>query len=103
MGISKSTKVLQACLKKKSPKIKLVGEKMHRFERTIGDHNELFAMDENELRFTDVYVHKIILKEGAVPIKRKAYATSPKERDIIKAQVDKYLAQGVISPSSSAW
>ena len=38
------------------------------------------------LRVTDVYVHKILLKEGAGPIKRRAYATSPKERDILEAQ-----------------
>ena len=47
--IEKGTEVLQALLRDKSPKIEIVGENMHKFEQIICDHNELFAMDENDL------------------------------------------------------
>ncbi|UYV71173.1 hypothetical protein LAZ67_8002033, partial [Cordylochernes scorpioides] len=41
--------------------------------------------------------------EDAKPIKHKPYRVSPKERDIIKNQIDEMLKEGIIRPSSSPW
>ncbi|UYV66656.1 hypothetical protein LAZ67_4002457 [Cordylochernes scorpioides] len=41
--------------------------------------------------------------EDAKPIKHKPYRVSPKERDIIKDQIDEMLKEGIIRPSSSPW
>ncbi|UYV78619.1 hypothetical protein LAZ67_16002183, partial [Cordylochernes scorpioides] len=41
--------------------------------------------------------------EDAKPIKHKPYRVSPKERDIIKDQIDEMLKEGINRPSSSPW
>ncbi|UYV71271.1 hypothetical protein LAZ67_8002457 [Cordylochernes scorpioides] len=41
--------------------------------------------------------------EDAKPIKHKPYRVRPKERDIIKDQIDEMLKEGIIRPSSSPW
>ncbi|UYV75794.1 hypothetical protein LAZ67_13001373, partial [Cordylochernes scorpioides] len=51
---------------------------------------------------TNLAKHRIDT-EDAKPIKHKPYRVSPKERDIIKDQIDEMLKEGIIRPSSSAW
>ncbi|UYV68140.1 hypothetical protein LAZ67_5003163, partial [Cordylochernes scorpioides] len=51
---------------------------------------------------TNLAKHRIDT-EDAKPIKHKPYRVSPKERDIIKDQIDEMLKEGIIRPSSSPW
>ncbi|UYV80091.1 hypothetical protein LAZ67_18001653, partial [Cordylochernes scorpioides] len=51
---------------------------------------------------TNLTKHRIDT-EDAKPIKHKPYRVSPKERDIIKDQIDEMLKEGIIRPSSSPW
>ena len=65
-------------------------------------NNDLFATDKSELTQTNIAQHSIIT-EDIHPIKKRAYSTSPKEKEWIATEIDEMLQQGVIQPSSSPW
>ncbi|UYV60625.1 hypothetical protein LAZ67_1001700, partial [Cordylochernes scorpioides] len=63
---------------------------------------------ENVIYFHQNWARRICTKhrietENAKPIKHKPYRVSPKERDIIKEQIQDMLQEGVIRASSSPW
>lgn len=48
-------------------------------------------------------LHRIELNHGARPVRQHSYRQGPKGQHIIEAQVNKMLADGVITPTASEW
>jgi Reverse transcriptase (RNA-dependent DNA polymerase)/RNase H-like domain found in reverse transcriptase/Aspartyl protease len=46
---------------------------------------------------------EIRLKEGAEPVSKKPYHASPRNREVIEKQMEKWLKLGVVEPSKSPW
>ncbi|UYV61067.1 K02A2.6-like, partial [Cordylochernes scorpioides] len=67
--------------------------------RVLSKYSDLFS---SKLGKTNLAKHRIDT-ENAKPIKHKPYRVSPKERDIIKEQIQDMLQEGVIRASSSPW
>ncbi|UYV67231.1 K02A2.6-like, partial [Cordylochernes scorpioides] len=68
-------------------------------KQVLERYEDLFS---SRLGRTNLAKHRIDT-EDAKPIKHKPYMVSPKERDIIKEQIDEMLTEGIIRPSSSPW
>jgi len=64
-------------------------------QQLLTKNKDLFATDKSELTQTDVAQHSIIT-EDVHPIKKRAYSTSPKEKEWIAAEIDEMMQQGVI-------
>ncbi|UYV63925.1 hypothetical protein LAZ67_2006034, partial [Cordylochernes scorpioides] len=67
--------------------------------QVLSKYSDLFS---SKLGKTNLAKHRIET-ENAKPIKHKPYRVSPKERDIIKEQIQDMLQEGVIRASSSPW
>ncbi|UYV70775.1 K02A2.6-like, partial [Cordylochernes scorpioides] len=67
--------------------------------QVLSKYSDLFS---SKLGKTNLAKHRIDT-ENAKPIKHKPYRVSPKERDIIKEQIQDMLQEGVIRASSSPW
>ncbi|UYV81543.1 hypothetical protein LAZ67_20001490, partial [Cordylochernes scorpioides] len=67
--------------------------------QVLSKYSDLFS---SKLGKTNLAKHRIET-ENAKPIKHKPYRVSPKERDIIKEQIQDMLQEGVIRESSSPW
>ena len=80
----------------------LTNEQQKKFEELMKRNIDIFAKDKNDLGKTDVTKHEIDIG-NAKPIKQRAYQTGPKEKQIIKEEVDKMLKKGVIRKSKSPW
>ena len=65
-------------------------------------YNEIFAKSKTELGRTMITKHRIDTGEEK-PIKLTAYRAGPKQREIIRKEVEKMLEQGAIRPSDSNW
>jgi transposase InsO family protein len=62
-----------------------------------------FSKHDNDLGKCDIVKHKIILKEGAVPVKQACRRIPPALYDEIGEQIKSMLASDVIRDSISAW
>ena len=52
----------------------------------------------------DLGVMRILLKEGAKPVKQRPYRLNPKYKEKVKKALDKMLAVGIIEPvEESEW
>ncbi|UYV78663.1 hypothetical protein LAZ67_16002321, partial [Cordylochernes scorpioides] len=67
--------------------------------QVLSKYSDLFS---SKLGKTNLAKHRIDT-ENAKPIKHKPYRVSPKERDIIKEQIQDMLQEGVIRASSGPW
>ncbi|UYV70128.1 K02A2.6-like, partial [Cordylochernes scorpioides] len=67
--------------------------------QVLSKYSDLFS---SKLGKTNLAKHRIDT-ENAKPIKHKPYRVSPKERDIIKEQIQDMLQDGVIRASSGPW
>ncbi|UYV63892.1 K02A2.6-like, partial [Cordylochernes scorpioides] len=67
--------------------------------QVLSKYSDLFS---SKLGKTNLAKHRIDT-ENAKPIKHKPYRVNPKERDIIKEQIQDMLQEGVIRASSSPW
>ncbi|UYV66609.1 K02A2.6-like [Cordylochernes scorpioides] len=67
--------------------------------QVLSKYSDLFS---SKLGKTNLAKHRIDT-ENAKPIKHKPHRVSPKERDIIKEQIQDMLQEGVIRASSSPW
>lgn len=68
----------------------------------IGEFAECFSTS-SRVRRTQMVKHRIITDEATRPVYQHPYRVSPKERDIIKDQVQEMLQDDVIQPSNSPW
>lgn len=55
------------------------------------------------MRRASITKHRIITEEATRPVCQHPYRVSPKEREVIKKQVDEMLADDVIQASNSPW
>ena len=68
----------------------------------IKQNEDIFSKDKNDLGKTGIIKHTIDTGDNK-PIRQRAYRTSPKEKEIIKTEVDKMLERGIIRRSNSPW
>lgn len=68
----------------------------------IKDFSDCFSTS-SKVRRTSVAKHRIITEDATRPVCQHPYRVSPKEREIIKKQVEEMLSDDVIQPSSSPW
>ncbi len=80
----------------------LTNEQRIQFEKLINDNRDIFAKDKNDLGKTGIIKHGIDTGDTK-PIKQRAYQTGPKEKQIIKIEVEEMLKKGVIRKSKSPW
>lgn len=52
---------------------------------------------------TELIQHEIRLKKGVTPIKQRYYPRNPAMQEVINAEVDRMLSDGVIEASTSGW
>ena len=63
---------------------------------------DIFAKDKNDLGRTNITKHDIDTGDTK-PFKQRAYSTGPKEKQVIKEEIEKMLKKGVIKKSKSPW
>lgn len=68
----------------------------------IRDFSECFSTS-SKVRRTQIVKHRIITDEQTRPVHQNPYRVSPKEREVIKGQVQEMLEDDVIQPSNSPW
>ena len=49
------------------------------------------------------FKHKVVLKEGAIPVAKRPYRASAEQEEAINAELRKLYARGAIRPSTSLW
>ncbi|ORX75336.1 hypothetical protein BCR32DRAFT_249635 [Anaeromyces robustus] len=69
----------------------------------LQEYFDIIATSIEELTPSDLSPHKIILKEGAKPIKQKFYRLTKLKSDILQEIIAKLVEQRLIEPSSSEW
>ena len=69
----------------------------------IKEYRDLFQWGEGPLSCAHKYEHEIRLVEGAKPVRHKNRKFSSQQQEIINAEVEKLLKQGVIEKSKSPW
>jgi transposase InsO family protein len=68
----------------------------------LGKHRSNFATNLSEIGCTSIYEHRIDTGD-ALPVKQRAYRTTPAIRKEIDKQVDELETHGIISKSFSNW
>jgi hypothetical protein len=69
----------------------------------LAEHQELFSKDKWDIGRCDALPFTITLKPGVEPVRQRAYRYSPKLTELVKIEIDRLLAAGIIRPSQSAW
>eukprot|EP00611_Tribonema_gayanum_P032044 TRINITY_DN9426_c0_g1_i18.p1 TRINITY_DN9426_c0_g1~~TRINITY_DN9426_c0_g1_i18.p1 ORF type:complete len:751 (-),score=132.92 TRINITY_DN9426_c0_g1_i18:287-2539(-) len=62
-----------------------------------------FSKDKWDLGYCKTLPFRIVLRDGAHPVADRPYRYSPQMTALIRVEVDKLLAAGIIRPSQSAW
>ena len=68
-----------------------------RYKRTVPNR------EEEEIGKTSLYKHKIETVQGAKPVRKQFYRTSPEASKEIRKHVDEMLQNDIIQPSNSKW
>ena len=63
---------------------------------------DIFAKGKNDLGRTNITKYDIDTGDTK-PFKQRAYSTGPKEKQVIKEEIEKMLKKGVIKKSKSPW
>jgi hypothetical protein len=71
--------------------------------QVLVEHQELFSKDKWDIGKCDALPFTITLKPGVEPVRQRAYRYSPKLTELVKVEIDRLLAAGIIRPSQSAW
>ena len=66
-------------------------------------HQANFAKDDTEIGLTNIFKHKIETDPTAPPVQSRPYRTSPKQKEIINAEVEKLLKLGFVTESNSPY
>ena len=69
----------------------------------IAEYEDVFKSPEEPFGRTDLVECKLRLKPDAKPIKQKGRPMNPKMEQELRAQIDVWLAEGVIEKSQSPW
>ena len=73
-----------------------------RAEDLLLSYHDLFSWDGSYGR-TDLVVHRIPLKPGTKPVAMRSRPVNPVLEESLKAQIDKWLKEGIIRESQSEW
>jgi len=76
-------------------------EQQKKIEEVILKRKKAFGLDGRLGHHASKF--EIRLKEGAEPVSMRPYHASPRNREVIDTQIDKWLKLGVIEPSKSPW
>ena len=71
-------------------------------EKILEENHERFQLPDEPLPSTNVFQHRIITT-NTVPLTSRMYRISPLLAEELKEQLDKLLAQGIITPSHSSY
>lgn len=66
------------------------------FLKLLHLYQDIFDWYDNEMGYTTLSEHEIILKPGSVPKKARPYRLSPMESEALKEELDKFLKMGII-------
>lgn len=80
----------------------LLPNQKHQIECLVREFASCFSTS-SKVRRTPMAKHRIIIDEAVRPICQHPYRVSPKEREIIRNQVEEMLRDDVIQPSVSPW
>ena len=75
-------------------------ENMYSF---LHQYKDIFSSDLSQIRKTSLYKHKIETVQGAKPVRKQFYRTSPEASKEIRKHVDEMLQNDIIQPSNSEW
>jgi transposase InsO family protein/site-specific DNA-cytosine methylase len=64
---------------------------------------DMFSVNKWDIGQVDLQPFHIQLREGARPVADRPYRYSPKLTQLVKVEIDKLLAAGIIRPSMSEW
>ena len=78
-------------------------EQAARLQAVLRQQQDLFAFTPDQLGKCTTTTFDITLKPGAKPIAQRPYRQSPKEKEIVKKEIDKMLELGLIQPCQSSW
>jgi hypothetical protein len=81
----------------------LTSQQAAQLRQLLRQQQDLFAFTPAQLGRCKTTVFDITLKPEAKPVAQKPYRMSPKEKDILKKELDRMLEQGLIKPSHSPW
>ena len=75
-------------------------ENMYSF---LHQYKDIFSSDLSQIGKTSLYKHKIETVQGAKPVRKQFYRTSPEASKEIRKHVDEMLQNDIIQPSNSEW
>ena len=81
---------------------KITEKQKEKLDKLIKENEDIFSRDKSDLGRTGIIKHTIDTG-NTKPIKQRSYRITPKEKEIIKAEVDKMLERGIIRRSNSPW
>lgn len=73
-----------------------------KIESLIREYASCFSTS-SKVQRTSIIKHRIIVDQSVRPICQHPYRVSPKEREVIRGQVEEMLRDDVIQPSASPW
>ena len=76
---------------------------MAQVKQLIGDYEDVFKSEDKPFGQTELAVCKLRIKPGVKPVKQPDRPLNPKDRADLRTQLDIWLEQGIIEPSSSPW
>lgn len=75
----------------------------HEMSRLCNRFNEVFYLEGDPLKHTDVIQHEIELKPGTTPIFTRQYRIPESQKEEIQKQLDDLESRGIIEKSNSPW
>lgn len=69
----------------------------------LKSHESTFSRDKWDIGYCDTLPFHITLREDSKPVSDRPYRYSPRFTELIKVEIDKLLAAGIIRPSLSEW
>ena len=81
----------------------LTPQQARKLRQLLWEEKDIFAFTPEQLGKCGTVMFDIRLKSDAKPIAQRAYRMSPKEKEILKAEIEKMQELGLIKPSCSEW
>lgn len=72
-------------------------------EKICAKYSDIFYLEGDKLTTTEIYSHKIYLKDNVAPVYTKPYRLPVSQKMEINKQIDNLLEQGIIEHCNSEW
>ncbi len=72
-------------------------------KQMVHDYRDVFSTDQEKFGSTTLIECDLRLKPGVCPVRQRVRPLNPRMEADLKKQVDEWLAEGLVQPSSSAW